>query len=58
VRLRAWTAAAAATTSTAPLWSTQLDFDNNGTFWSEASFAALKADGLAEAELDMPWNTI
>jgi hypothetical protein len=45
-------------TSTTPLWSTQLDFDNNGTPWSEASFAALKADGLTTAEIDMPWNTI
>jgi F5/8 type C domain/Abnormal spindle-like microcephaly-assoc'd, ASPM-SPD-2-Hydin len=41
-----------------PMWSTQLDFDNNGTAWSEASFAALKADGLTTAELNMPWNTI
>ena len=49
-------AARAATTQT--LWSTQLDFDNNGTAWSEASFATLKADGLTTAELDMPWNTI
>ncbi|SCE43212.1 Beta-galactosidase [Streptomyces sp. DvalAA-14] len=40
------------------LWSTQLDFDNNGTPWSEASFAALKAKGLDTAEIDMPWNTI
>ena len=48
----------ATTTSAAPLWSTQLDFDNNGTPWSEASFAALKADGLTEAEIDLPWNTI
>jgi hypothetical protein len=45
-------------TSSAPLWSTQLFFDNNGTPWSEASFAALKADGLTTAEIDMPWNTI
>ena len=44
--------------TTTPLWSTQLDFDNNGTPWSEASFAALKADGLTTAEIDMPWNTI
>jgi hypothetical protein len=50
--------ALSAATSTTPLWSTQLDFDNNGTAWSEASFAALKADGLTTAEIDMPWNTI
>ena len=37
----------AASTAT-PLWSTQLDFDDNGTPWSEASFAALKADGRGE----------
>src|SRR5579875_1379909 len=40
------------------LWSTQLDFDNNGTPWSEASFAALKADGLNRAELNMSWTDI
>jgi Beta-galactosidase len=45
-------------TSAAPLWSTQLFFDNNGTPWSEASFAALKADGLTTAEIDMSWQTI
>ena len=49
---------ATASTATTPLWSTQLDFDDNGTPWSEASFAALKADGLTTAEIDMPWNTI
>jgi hypothetical protein len=49
---------AQAATPAAPIWSTQLDFDNNGTAWSEASFAALKADGLTTAEIDMPWNTI
>jgi Carbohydrate binding module (family 6)/Ricin-type beta-trefoil lectin domain-like len=42
----------------APVWSTQLDFDNNGTAWSESFFAGLAADGLTNAELDMPWNTI
>lgn len=41
-----------------PIWSTQLFFDNNGTAWSEASFAALKAKGLNTAEIDLPWNTI
>jgi hypothetical protein len=51
--------AMSATASTAtPLWSTQLDFDDNGAPWSEASFAALKADGLTTAEIDLPWNTI
>jgi hypothetical protein len=53
-RVQATTQAAAS----APMWSTQLDFDNNGTAWSEASFAALKADGLTTAEIDMPWDTI
>ena len=41
-----------------PMWSTQLQFDNNGTAWSQSSFAALKAKGLTTAEIDMPWNTI
>ena len=50
--------AAPAAATPSPIWSTQLDFDNNGTAWSEASFAALKAKGLNTAELDMPWNTI
>jgi F5/8 type C domain/Abnormal spindle-like microcephaly-assoc'd, ASPM-SPD-2-Hydin/Beta-galactosidase len=50
--------AAAAASPTTPIWSTQLDFDNNGSAWSEASFAALKADGLNTAELNMPWGTI
>lgn len=40
------------------MWATQLDFDNNGTPWSQSSFASLKALGLTTAELDMPWNTI
>ncbi|MFC1438450.1 hypothetical protein ABUW04_09300 [Streptacidiphilus sp. N1-10] len=48
------TQAAAAT----PLWSTQLKWDNNGTAWSQASFAALKAKGLTTAAIDMPWNTV
>jgi hypothetical protein len=47
-------AAAAAPT----MWATQLDFDNNGTAWSTASFAALHAKGLNTAEIDMPWATI
>ncbi|HEX3786081.1 MAG TPA: beta-galactosidase [Pseudonocardiaceae bacterium] len=41
-----------------PIWSTQLDFDDNGTPWSEASFAALRAKGLNTAEIDMPWGGI
>jgi hypothetical protein len=40
------------------LWATQLQFDNNGTPWSQASFAALKAAGLNSAEIDLPWNAI
>ena len=48
----------AASAATTPIWSTQLDFDNNGTAWSESYFAGLKADGLTTAELDMPWGTI
>ena len=50
--------AATPAASTTPLWSTQLDFDNNGTAWSQASFAALKADNLTTAEIDMSWNTV
>jgi hypothetical protein len=48
----------AASSPTTPMWSTQLDFDNNGTAWSESYFAGLRADGLTTAELDMPWGTI
>jgi hypothetical protein len=51
-------AATSTTASSTSFWSTQLDFDDKGTPWSEASFAALKADGLTTAEIDMPWNTI
>jgi hypothetical protein len=40
------------------LWSTQLDFDNNGVPWSEASFAALKADGLNSAEINTSWTDV
>ncbi len=50
--------ARAASSPTTPMWSTQLDFDNNGTAWSESFFAGLKADGLTTAELNMPWGTI
>ena len=51
-------AAAPDASSSAPIYSTQLDFDNNGTAWSESYFAGLAADGLTRAELDMPWGTI
>ena len=51
---------AGAATPAAPstLWSTQLKWDDNGTAWPESSFAALKADGLNDAEIDMSWNTV
>jgi len=57
LRTRA-TAFAEATSATTPIWSTQLDFDNNGTAWSESFFAGLASDGLTTAELNMPWGTI
>ncbi|HJP72978.1 MAG TPA: beta-galactosidase [Pseudonocardiaceae bacterium] len=41
-----------------PMWSTQLDFDNNGMAWSESSFAALHAKGLNTAEIDMSWSVV
>ena len=50
--------AQASSSPTTPMWSTQLDFDNNGTAWSESFFAGLAADGLTTAELNMPWGTI
>jgi hypothetical protein len=50
--------AAAASSPVTPVWSTQLDFDNNGTAWSESFFAGLASDGLTTAELNMPWGTI
>jgi hypothetical protein len=50
--------AATPATPTTPVWSTRLDFDGNGTAWSESSFATLKADGLTTAGIDLPWNTI
>jgi Carbohydrate binding module (family 6)/F5/8 type C domain/Abnormal spindle-like microcephaly-assoc'd, ASPM-SPD-2-Hydin len=50
--------AQAASSPTTPVWSTQLDFDNNGTPWSESFFAGLASDGLTTAELNMPWGTI
>jgi len=52
------TTPAATASPTTPIWSTQLDFDNNGTAWSESFFAGLAADGLTTAELNMPWGTI
>jgi hypothetical protein len=48
----------AAAVSTTPMWATQLDFDNHGTAWSSASFAALHAKGLTTAEINLPWNGI
>jgi hypothetical protein len=48
----------AASAPTTPIWSTQLDFDNNGTAWSQSFFAGLAAKGLTTAELNMPWGTI
>jgi len=50
--------AQAASAPTTPIWSTQLDFDNNGSPWSESFFAGLAGDGLTTAELNMPWGTI
>ena len=50
--------ARAASSPTTPIWSTQLDFDNNGAPWSESFFAGLASDGLTTAELNMPWGTI
>ena len=52
------TTAQASSSPTTPIWSTQLDFDNNGAAWSESFFAGLAADGLTTAELNMPWGTI
>src|ERR1700723_521623 len=50
--------AQASSSPTTPMWSTQLDFDNNAPAWSESFFAGLAADGLTTAELNMPWGTI
>jgi hypothetical protein len=52
------TATAQGNTAQGKLWSTQLDFDDNGVPWSEASLAALKADGLNSVEIDMSWNAV
>jgi hypothetical protein len=50
--------AATQAVASTPMWSTQLMWDNHGTAWSAASFAALKARGLTTAEIDVPWNTV
>jgi Beta-galactosidase len=47
-----------AASSQAKLWATQLQFDNNGTPWTEAFFASIKAAGVNEAELNMPWGSL
>ena len=41
-----------------PIWSTQLFFDDNGTPWSEQSFAQLKADGMTTVEINASWGSI
>jgi hypothetical protein len=54
-------AAPAAPTTTASgseLWATQFQFDDNGTPWSTADFAAIKAKGIEDAEINMPWAQI
>jgi Beta-galactosidase len=56
VEYRGGAAAAGSTGST--LWATQLDFDDHGVPWSEASLAALKADGLNSVEINMSWNAV
>ena len=58
VAATAATPAAAAAHGASSFWSTQLQFDDNGTAWSTASFAALKADGLTTVEINMPWNNV
>jgi hypothetical protein len=50
--------ASQAATAPSTMWATQLDFDDNGTPWSETSLAALKADGLNSVEIDMSWNAV
>ena len=45
-------------TAQGKLWATQLFFDDHGVPWSEASLAALKADGLNSVEIDMSWNVV
>ncbi|WP_194926518.1 beta-galactosidase [Catenulispora pinisilvae] len=39
-------------------WASQFQFDNNGTPWSTADFAAIKAKGIDRAELNMPWSQL
>jgi hypothetical protein len=39
-------------------WASQFQFDNNGTPWSTADFAAIKAKGIDRAELNMPWSKL
>ena len=52
-------AATAAAGSAAPkLWSTQLQFDDNGTPWSVAQFQAIAAKGMNSVEINMPWGQI
>jgi hypothetical protein len=58
------TAASAADQSTkthdgsSDYWASQFQFDNNGTPWSTADFAAIKAKGIDRAELNMPWSKL
>jgi hypothetical protein len=51
-------AARPAAASGSELWAAQFQFDDNGTPWSEAEFASIKAKGIDEAEFNMPWGTI
>ncbi|MBR7836594.1 beta-galactosidase [Actinospica durhamensis] len=44
--------------SSRQLWATQFQFDDNGTPWSVAMFRSIKAEGVDEAEFNMPWSTI
>ena len=52
------TTATPAANSQSELWATQLQFDNNGTPWTTADFAAIKAKGINSAELNMPWGSL
>ena len=49
--------ATTAASSQAELWAAQLQFDDNGTPWTESFFASIKAAGVDEAELNMPWGS-
>lgn len=42
----------------APLWATQLQFDDDGMPWSTDSLAALRSDGISSVEINMPWGQI